>query len=167
MDQYPNIRVDTLLVKAIMESVMIFLKKYFTKILSPIVCICVRNFGGSMLRSILLSKIHRATITQTDLEYVGSITIDAQLLEITGMKEFEKVEIFDLSNGNRFETYIIEGVYGSGEIGVNGAAARLVHRGDKIIIVNYAMMNEEEMRNHTPKVLTVDDNNQPLSEKIR
>ncbi|HPT71123.1 MAG TPA: aspartate 1-decarboxylase [Candidatus Cloacimonadota bacterium] len=120
-----------------------------------------------MLRSILLSKIHRATITQTDLEYVGSITIDAQLLEITGMKEFEKVEIFDLSNGNRFETYIIEGVYGSGEIGVNGAAARLVHRGDKIIIVNYAMMNEEEMRNHTPKVLTVDDNNQPLSEKIR
>jgi aspartate 1-decarboxylase len=120
-----------------------------------------------MLRRILLSKIHRATITQTDIDYVGSITLDAQLMEITGMREFEKVEIFDISNGNRFETYIITGAYGSGEIGINGAAARLVQRGDKIIIVNYGLMTEEEMCNHTPKVLTVDENNQPLSELLR
>jgi aspartate 1-decarboxylase len=120
-----------------------------------------------MLRSILLSKIHRATITQTDINYVGSITLDAQLMELTGMKEFEKVEIFDISNGNRFETYIITGIYGSGEIGINGAAARLVQRGDKIIIVNYGWMTEEEMNNHSPIVLTVDENNQPLSEILR
>ncbi len=120
-----------------------------------------------MLRSILLSKIHRATITQTDIDYVGSITIDAQLMEITGMREFEKVEIFDLSNGNRFETYIITGTYGTGEIGINGAAARLVHRGDKVIIVNYGLMTEEEMGKHTPKVITVDENNQPVSERLR
>jgi aspartate 1-decarboxylase len=120
-----------------------------------------------MLRSILLSKIHRATITQTDLEYVGSITIDSQLLEITGMHEFEKVEIFDLTNGSRFATYIIAGEYGSGEIGVNGAAARLVHRGDKIIIVNYGLMTDEEIAKHTPTVLIVDEHNHPLREQLR
>jgi aspartate 1-decarboxylase len=120
-----------------------------------------------MLRRMLLSKIHRAIVTQTDIDYVGSITIDAQLMEITGMHEFEKVEIFDITNGNRFETYIITGTYGSGEIGINGAAARLVQRGDKVIIVNYGYMNEDEMHNHLPKVITVDENNQPVSEVLR
>jgi aspartate 1-decarboxylase len=112
-----------------------------------------------MLRTVLLSKIHRATITQTDLTYVGSITIDKDLLDKTGIRPNEKVEIFDCDNGSRFETYVIEGEAGSGIIGVNGAAARLVHRGDKVIVVNYGYMNQEEMDNHKPVVITVDEQN--------
>jgi len=109
-----------------------------------------------MLRTILLSKIHRATITQTDLNYVGSITIDKDLLDATGMLPGEKVEIFDIDNGNRFETYILEGDAGSGIIGINGAAARLVHKHDRIIIVNYALMNDEEIKKHKAKIIVVD-----------
>jgi len=105
----------------------------------------------------LLSKIHRANVTQRDLNYVGSITIDSNLLKATGMVANEKVDIYNISNSNRFSTYIIEGEAGSGIIGVNGAAARLVSIGDKVIIVNYTQMDEAEMAANKPTVIVVDD----------
>ena len=110
-----------------------------------------------MQRTMLLSKIHRANITMRDLNYTGSITIDKNLLDITGMKADEKVEIYNISNGNRFATYIIEGDAGSGIIGINGAAARLVSIGDKIIIVNYGLLDEKEIENHKAKIIVVED----------
>lgn len=110
-----------------------------------------------MLRTMLLSKIHRATVTFRDLNYVGSITIDKKLLDASGMKADEKVEVYNISNGNRFATYILEGEAGSGMIGLNGAAARLVSIGDRIIIVNYAQMNEKEVASHKAKVIVVED----------
>ncbi len=117
-----------------------------------------------MLRNFLISKIHQAVITQRDLNYIGSITIDKKLLELTGMKPNEKVEIYNLENGARFATYILEGEYGSGIIGVNGAAARLVTVGDKVIIVNYALLNESEMENHKAKVVVVKDEHNKVFE---
>ena len=110
-----------------------------------------------MQRTMLLSKIHRANVTMRDLNYTGSITIDKNLLDVTGMKVDEKVEIYNISNGNRFATYIIEGDAGSGIIGINGAAARLVSIGDKIIIVNYCLLDEEEIKNHKAKIIVVED----------
>jgi aspartate 1-decarboxylase len=110
-----------------------------------------------MQRSILLSKIHRGIVTMRDLNYSGSITIDKNLLDATGMKPFERVEIFNISNGNRFATYIIEGKAGSGVLGVNGAAARLVSIGDKIIVVNYGWMTDDELNSHEPAVIIVED----------
>lgn len=110
-----------------------------------------------MLRTMLLSKIHRAQVNMRDLNYVGSITIDKNLLDASGMKPNERVEIYNISNGNRFATYILEGEAGSGVIGVNGAAARLVSLGDKLIIVNFAQMTEEEMKNHQAKIVVVED----------
>ncbi|MFA7057414.1 MAG: aspartate 1-decarboxylase [Candidatus Cloacimonadales bacterium] len=118
-----------------------------------------------MLRSFLISKIHRATITETDLEYVGSITIDTKLLESTGMQLNEEVWIYNIDNGNRFSTYIIPGEYGSGVIGVNGAAARLVKKNDKVIIVNYGLLNEEEAKNHEPVIVIVDDDNKVIEKR--
>ena len=113
-----------------------------------------------MQRSMLISKIHRANVTQRDLNYVGSITIDSDLLKATGMVANEKVDVYNISNSNRFSTYIIEGEAGSGIIGVNGAAARLVSIGDKVIIVNYGLMTEAEMKDHKPNVIVVyDDEN--------
>jgi len=112
-----------------------------------------------MLRTILLSKIHRGIVTMRDLNYSGSITIDKNLLDATGMKSNERVEIFNISNGNRFSTYVIEGEAGSGMIGVNGAAARLVSIGDKIIIVNYGWMSDEECDKHEPTIIIVEDDN--------
>ncbi len=109
-----------------------------------------------MLRTMLLSKIHRAVITETDLEYVGSITIDEDILTATGMVEFEKVAVFDIDNGNRFETYILKGEAGSGIFGVNGAAARMVHRGDRIIVVNYGHLDDQELKVHKPKIVVIE-----------
>lgn len=109
--------------------------------------------------TLLKSKIHRATITQADLDYVGSITIDTNLLEEAGIYEYEKVQIADINNGNRFETYTIAGEAGSGIICINGAAAKCVNVGDKIIIMAYANMTPEEAADHHPTVLFVDDNN--------
>lgn len=114
-----------------------------------------------MLRQKLLSKIHRATVTECDLNYEGSISIDPDLLDATGMQVFERVEIFNINNGARFSTYIILGKRGSGEIGINGAAARLAHKGDKVIIVNYGMLDEAEFAAHQPRVVIVDDHNRP------
>jgi aspartate 1-decarboxylase len=109
--------------------------------------------------TLLKAKIHRATVTQADLNYVGSITIDGKLLRESGIMEYEKVEIADIDNGNRFETYAIEGQEGSGIICLNGAAARLVSVGDKIIIMAYASMTPEEAQDHHPTVIFVDGNN--------
>ncbi len=110
-----------------------------------------------MLREFMFSKIHRATITQSNLEYMGSITIDSKLRKLAKMKINEKVDIYNLDNGSRFSTYIIEGEENSGIIGINGAAANLVEVGHRIIIVGYCLLNEEEMQNHHSTVLLVED----------
>lgn len=115
-----------------------------------------------MLRHILLSKLHRATVTQCDINYNGSISIDEELLELAGMQEFERVEVFNINNGARFSTYIILGKRGSGEIGINGAAARLAQIGDKVIIVNYGMLDEQEIKNHKPKIIVLNDHNKAI-----
>ncbi len=109
-----------------------------------------------MTRTMLKSKIHRATITDSDLHYVGSVTIDPQLLEAADILEHEQVAVVDVDNGARFETYTIAGVPGSGEIRINGAAARLVHHGDTIIVISYAQYTREELEHHEPRVVHVD-----------
>ncbi len=113
-----------------------------------------------MYLTMLKSKIHRATVTQSDLNYVGSITIDKKLMDAAGLLEYEKVQIADIDNGNRFETYIIAGECGSGCICLNGAAAKCVEVGDKVIIMAYAQMTPEENENHYPKVVFVNDKNE-------
>jgi len=108
-----------------------------------------------MQRVMLKSKIHRATVTDCDLHYVGSITIDADLLEQANILEHEQVHVVDVDNGARFETYTIAGERGSGEMKVNGAAARLVHRGDTIIVISYGQYDEAELACHEPRVVHV------------
>ena len=110
--------------------------------------------------TMLKGKIHRAVVTKAELNYVGSITIDTQLMEAAGMLEYEMVQIVDVENGNRFETYTIAGEAGSGMICLNGAAARQVAVGDHIIIMCYAQMTPEEAKEHKPKVVFVNDKNQ-------
>ena len=112
-----------------------------------------------MTIQMLKGKIHRATVTQAELNYVGSITVDMDLLDSAGILEYEKVQIVDIDNGSRFETYTIAGDRGSGIICLNGAAARCVQTGDKIIIMSYASMTPEEAASNPPKVVFVDDNN--------
>ena len=112
-----------------------------------------------MLRTMLKSKIHRATVTDADLHYVGSITVDPELLEAADILEHEQVAVVDVDNGARFETYTIAGERGSGEIKVNGAAARLVHHGDTIIVISYAQYSREEMEHYEPTVVHVDRQN--------
>ena len=112
-----------------------------------------------MLLEFLYSKIHRATVTDANLNYVGSITIDETLLKASNIKEWQKVEILDVNNGERFQTYVIKGEAGSGCICLNGAAARKVQKGDKVIIVTYAQMEESEAQSHNPTVVIVDENN--------
>jgi aspartate 1-decarboxylase len=113
-----------------------------------------------MLRTMMKSKLHRATVTEANLNYVGSITIDQDLMELIDVYENEKVQIVDNNNGSRFETYVIPGPRGSGVICLNGAAARLVQPGDKIIIISYGMMTSEEARNYKPLIAILDENNQ-------
>lgn len=112
-----------------------------------------------MLVNMLKGKIHRAKVVQAELDYVGSITVDEDLLDASGIYEYEKVQIVDINNGSRFETYTIAGERGSGLICLNGAAARQVQVGDKIIIMAYAVMDEKEIQNNPPKVVFVDDDN--------
>jgi aspartate 1-decarboxylase len=109
-----------------------------------------------MQRTMLKSKIHRATVTGCDLHYVGSITIDADLLDAADILEHEQVHVVDIDNGARFETYTIAGERGSGTVQVNGAAARLVHRGDTIIVISYAQYDRDELRVHEPVVVHVE-----------
>jgi aspartate 1-decarboxylase len=112
-----------------------------------------------MLRTMFKSKIHRATVTQADLHYVGSVTVDADLLEAADLLPGELVHIVDITNGARLETYIIEGERGSGVIGINGAAAHLVHPGDLVILISYAQVDDAEARSMKPRVVHVDEAN--------
>lgn len=115
-----------------------------------------------MLLSMFKGKLHRATVTQADLNYVGSVTIDAELLEKSGILPGEKVQIVNLNNGERFETYTIRGEAGSGVVCLNGAAARLVQVGDKVIIIAYALMDAEEAKTFQPNVLVLDEKNRVI-----
>lgn len=116
-----------------------------------------------MHRTMLKSKIHRATVTDCDLHYVGSITIDEDLLDAADIREFEQVAVVDVDNGARFETYTIAGPRGSGDMKLNGAAARLVHHGDTIIVISYAAYDPDEMDNYEPCVVHVDAQNQIIN----
>ena len=112
-----------------------------------------------MFLNMLKGKIHRATVVQAEIDYVGSITIDEALMEAAGILEYERVQVVDVNNGTRLETYVIAGERGSGMICLNGAAAKLVEVGDKVIIMCYAQMTAEEFKDNPPKVVFVDDNN--------
>ncbi|MCH5585476.1 aspartate 1-decarboxylase [Shimazuella sp. AN120528] len=113
-----------------------------------------------MFRTMMKSKLHRATVTEANLHYVGSVTIDEDLMNAVDLLPNEKVQIVNNNNGSRFETYVIKGERGSGVICLNGAAARLVHPGDNVIIIGYALLSEEEVRRHRPKVAILNENNQ-------
>ncbi|AZK47207.1 aspartate 1-decarboxylase [Paenibacillus lentus] len=115
-----------------------------------------------MYRTMMKSKIHRATVTEANLNYIGSITIDEDLMETADLLENEMVQIVNNNNGARLETYVIPGPRGSGVICLNGAAARLVQPGDHVIIISYAQISAEELRSHKPTIVFVDDNNRPL-----
>lgn len=108
----------------------------------------------------LKSKIHRAIVTECDLHYAGSITIDPELMEAADLLTHELVHVLDVDNGSRLETYVIEGRRGSGDVKANGAAARLIHSGDHVIIVAYGLLSEEELEHHRPRVVHVDSENQ-------
>ena len=113
------------------------------------------------LVTILKSKIHRATVTKTDLHYEGSITIDKDLIEAAGLYVYEKVHVLNINNGVRFETYVIEGKRGGREIGINGAAARLAQKGDMVIIIAYAHIDESRAVSWKPSIIALDSDNNP------
>ncbi len=112
-----------------------------------------------MFRTMLKSKIHRATVTQADLHYVGSVTVDEDLMDAADLLAGERVAIVDVTNGARLETYVIPGERGSGVLGINGAAAHLVQRGDLVILLAYGLMDDSEARGHRPRVVFVDSDN--------
>jgi aspartate 1-decarboxylase len=113
-----------------------------------------------MLRTMLKSKIHRATVTQADLHYVGSVTVDLDLLEAADLLPGEQVAIVDVTNGARLETYVIPGERGSGVLGINGAAAHLVHPGDLVILISYGQLDDAECRAHRPRIVHVNASNE-------
>lgn len=117
-----------------------------------------------MFRTMMKSKIHRATVTQADLHYVGSVTVDEDLMAAADLLEGEQVAIVDITNGARLETYVIPGERGTGVIGINGAAAHLVHPGDLVILISYAQLDEAEVRAYRPRVVFVDPLNRILDE---
>ena len=118
-----------------------------------------------MQRRMMKSKIHRARVTDANLHYVGSITLDTRLMELADIREHEQVHVLDIDNGARFETYVIPG--GPGDVILNGAAARLVHPGDKVIVITYAQYDEAELAQHEPRVVHVDEHNQPTVQSVR
>lgn len=118
-----------------------------------------------MIRHFCKSKIHRATVTEANLDYVGSITISTDLMEAADLYPYEKVQVLDIDNGARLETYVIPANGVTGEICLNGAAARLVHKGDKVIIITYCMIDEKELETFKPRVVFVDDENRIQSVK--
>ena len=120
-----------------------------------------------MQRTLMKSKIHRATVTDADLNYVGSITLDRNLMEEAELLEYEQVQVVDIDNGARFETYVIEGAAGSGTVCLNGAAARLVQKGDKVIVISYGVYDEAEAAGHEPVVVLVDEANAPAPQLRR
>ena len=113
-----------------------------------------------MNRTMMKSKVHRATITGANLEYVGSITLDRTLMELADIREFEQVAVLDIDNGARFETYAMEG--GPGDVILNGAAARLVQPGDRVIVITYAAYDEAELASYAPRIVHVDEANRPI-----
>jgi aspartate 1-decarboxylase len=115
------------------------------------------------MRTMLKSKIHRAHVTGADLDYEGSITLDPILIEAADLLPFELVHVLDITNGARLETYVIEGEKGSGEVVINGAAAHLIHKGDLVIVLGYASVNEEEAPHYLPKLIYVDEENRIAS----
>src|SRR5215471_5764144 len=115
-----------------------------------------------MQRTMMKSKIHRATITGANLEYVGSITLDRALMDLADIREFEQVAVLDIDNGARFETYAMEG--GPGDVILNGAAARLVSPGDRVIVITYGVYNEAELADYAPTIVHVNDANEPIAE---
>ena len=119
-----------------------------------------------MRRRMMKSKIHRATVTDANLNYVGSITIDTDLMEAADLLEWEQVAIVDIDNGNRFETYVIPGAAGSGAMCLNGAAARLVHPGDRIIVISYADYEAGELEGFEPAIVHVDRSNRAITEEL-
>ena len=120
-----------------------------------------------MLRTMCKSKIHRATVTGADLNYIGSITIDPELREAADLLEYEQVSVVNVNNGARFETYVIPGEPGKGEICLNGAAARMVHPGDKVIVISYAQYDEAEMESYRPVFIFVDEQNRISRDALR
>ncbi|NLP37063.1 MAG: aspartate 1-decarboxylase [Firmicutes bacterium] len=118
-----------------------------------------------MLREMCRAKIHRATVTDANLNYEGSITIDEELMATAGILPYEKVQIVNINNGTRFETYVIKGKKGSGTVCLNGAAARLVQPGDLIIIIAYALVDEKELESFKPKIISVDAGNKVINYK--
>ncbi len=119
-----------------------------------------------MRRRMMKSKIHRATVTDADLHYVGSITVDADLMQAADLTEYEQVAVVDIDNGNRLETYVIAGPAGSGAMCLNGAAARLVSPGDKIIVISYADYEDAELDDYAPRIVHVDTANAPVPEDL-
>jgi len=119
-----------------------------------------------MNRSLLKSKLHRAIVTEADLNYEGSITIDGDLMRLTDIVEYEQVDVLDITNGARLTTYAISGPAGSGQICINGAAAHLVAPGDLVIILSYASFSESEAKSHKPRIVVLDENNQPGAEIV-
>ena len=118
-----------------------------------------------MFRILMKSKIHGATVTEANLRYTGSITIDKNLLKVANIGVYERVQIVNLHNGTRVETYVLEGPAGSGTICMNGAAARWAEVGDKVIIISYALMTSQEVKKHRPQVIFVDDKNRNKTKK--
>jgi len=112
-------------------------------------------------RFMLKSKIHRAVVTDADIHYEGSITVDRRLMDLADLVPYEQVSVWDLDNGNRLETYVIEGERGSGDICINGAAARLVHKGDLVIIASFITVPDNEAARHHPSIVFVDESNRP------
>jgi aspartate 1-decarboxylase len=119
-----------------------------------------------MRRRMMKSKIHRMTVTDANLNYVGSITLDPELLDAADIREWEQVAVVDIDNGNRFETYVILGERGNGDCCLNGAAARLVHPGDKVIIITYADFEDAELEHYQPGIVHVDAFNHQISEEL-
>ncbi|CAN5768640.1 N/A [soil metagenome] len=117
-----------------------------------------------MRRRMMKSKIHRAIVTDADLHYVGSVTVDAELMAVAGLQEYEQVAVVDIDNGARFETYVIAGPPGGGDVCLNGAAARLVAPGDKVILISYADYDEADLACYEPLVVHVDSDNLPVDE---
>ncbi len=119
-----------------------------------------------MLIEALKGKIHRATVTEANLDYIGSLTLDEDIMDAAGLKHYEKIQVLDVTNGSRIETYVIPGGRGSGEVCINGAAAHLIHAGDLVIIVFYCQISDEELLDHQPKIVHVDADNRILYQFI-
>jgi len=115
---------------------------------------------NSLFIEMLKGKIHRATVTEANLNYIGSLTLDEDLMDAAGFIEYEKIQVLDITNGNRIETYIIRGIRGSGKVCINGAAAHLIRKDDQVIILAYCQLDEVEAQNHAPKIVHVNTENQ-------